>query len=496
MPLLIAAGSAAADGGRTAPTPASKPAVFPLKLSENRRYLVDQNGTPFLIVADSPQGLVGRLTPKEAEYYFTDREAHGFNVLGWMNVVCAGRDYPTNTYAATPDGIRPFTAFLPGGSDYTFYDLSKPNEAYFARLDHILQLATAHHFAVFLDPVETRGWLPTLRRNGPQAAYKYGQFLGRRYGRFANVLWISGNDFAAWHASENGALSQAAKNGIRSLVRTWRARNDDALVQAVAKGIKASAPRQLQTSELEPPTSSSFDDPAWRSLLDLNGTYTYSPTYIQMLHSYNQRPIAPTFLEEAHYESAHDGPPPDDGVPYVLRKQAYSTILAGGAGQFYGNDYIWPFKDGWREKIDSAGVQQIAFWKDFFVSLPWQNLIPDQDRAVLSFGSGSVCDLNTRVSKCDYALAARSGDGSVVVIYLPGLRTIRVNLGVLSQAAYARWFDPSNGAYIPIGRKTQLNSGIQEFTPPGKNHSGDGDWVLLLIATKKGPRSASRSTVK
>ena len=207
VPLLILARSPTVAAGRTAPTPASKPAVFPLKLSENRRYLVDQKGTAFLIVADSPQGLMGRLTEKEAEYYFADREAQGFNALGWIDVVCAGRDYPTNTHAATPDGIRPFTAFLSGGSDYTFYDLRKPQEAYFVRLDHILQLATAHHLAVFLDPMETIGWLPTLRRNGVQAAYQYGQFLGRRYGSFANVLWISGNDFRTWHASEDGALS-------------------------------------------------------------------------------------------------------------------------------------------------------------------------------------------------------------------------------------------------------------------------------------------------
>jgi len=39
-------------------------------------------------------------------------------------------------------------------------------------------LATRHHFAVFLDPMETIGWLPTLRRNGVQAAYAYGHFLG------------------------------------------------------------------------------------------------------------------------------------------------------------------------------------------------------------------------------------------------------------------------------------------------------------------------------
>src|ERR1700686_576323 len=37
-------------------------AAYPLKLSANRRYLVDQKGKPFRIVGDTPQGLMGRLS--------------------------------------------------------------------------------------------------------------------------------------------------------------------------------------------------------------------------------------------------------------------------------------------------------------------------------------------------------------------------------------------------------------------------------------------------
>lgn len=476
--LLLAVAGLILPARRTPPSAAAPAAVFPLQLSHNRRYLVDQDGTPFLIVADSPQALMSRLTEKDADSYFADREAHGFNTLGWINVACAGVNYPENRFAATPDGIRPFTAFLAGGSDYTSYDLTKPNEAYFVRLDHMLQLAAKHHFAVFLDPAETNGWLPTLRRNGMKAAYEYGEFLGRRYSHFDNLLWISGNDFRTWRAGESGALPAAAEEGIRPLVHTWDERDDDALVQAVARGIRAAAPRQLQTLELEPLSTSSFDDPAWIPLIDLNGTYTYGPTYLQMLHSYNQKPTAPTFLMEARYEFERTGDPLDEGAPSLLRKQAYWTMLSGGTGQFYGNGYIWPFKDGWRKNLDTDGVLQIQYWKDFFLALPWQNLIPDQKREVLVSGSGPPCTLQTRVSECATALAASSSDGSVAVVYIPANRTIQVNMAVLSHASEASWFDTSNGNRKRIG--TFSNTGIREFTPPGKNHSGDEDWVLLL----------------
>jgi hypothetical protein len=435
-------------------------AAFPLRLSENHRYLVDQNGKPFLIVGDTPQGLMGRLTEQDAEYYFADREAHGFNALGWVDAMCAGNDYPTNKDAVTPDGIKPFNGYVAGGTDFRHYDLSKPNEAYFARLDHILQSAARHHLLVFIDPIETIGWLPALRNNGEKAAFAYGQYLGNRYKGYSNVAWLNGNDFNLWTIPE-----------------------DDKLVQAVSKGIRSVAPNQLQTVELNVRTSSSFDDARWIPLIELNSTYTYSPTYIQMLHSYNQSPAAPAYLVEGHYDWENVGEPPDFGTPYVLRKQDYWTMLTGGTGQFYGNKYTWSFTDGWKEKIDTPAVEQLAIWKKFFSSLPWQDLVPDQDHKVLTAGFGTFGNVDTRVSESDYATAAKTSDGSAVIVYVPTVRALTIDMSCLGGAAKAQWFDPSHGSYQDVPGGPFNNSGSKEFTPPGKNHAGDGDWVLLLQAS-------------
>lgn len=440
---------------------AAAQASYPLKLSENHRYLVDQNGKPFLIVGDTPQGLMGRLSEQDVEYYFADREAHGFNALGWIDVMCAGNDYPTNKDAVTPDGIKPFTGYVAGGTDFTHYDLSKPNEAYFVRLDHIVQLAEKHHLLIFIDPIETIGWLPALRNNGMKAAYAYGQYLGNRYKGHANVAWLNGNDFNHWTIPE-----------------------EDSLVQAVSKGIRSEAPNQLQTVELHVRTSSSFDDPRWIPLIELNSVYTYSPTYIQMLHSYNQKPVAPAYLVEGHYDWENVGEPPDFGTPYVLRKQDYWTILTGGTGQFYGNKYTWSFADGWKDKIDTPGVEQLGIWKKFFSSLPWHDLVPDQDHTVLTGGIGTYGDVDTRVSESDYATAARTPDGATVVVYVPMVRAITLNMSCLRRSAKARWFDPSNGSYVDAANGEVANNGSHQFTPPGKNHAGDGDWVLLLEAAR------------
>jgi hypothetical protein len=453
-------GGAAFPSGQHLPPPerpSASSAAYPLKLSANRRYLVDRNNNPFLIVADSPQGLIGHLTEAQADIYFANRQAHGFNAAGWIDAECAGHDYPGNPDGSTPDGIRPFTGFISGGTDYTHYDLTKPNAAYFARLDHIITLAAKHGIFVFLDPIETIGWLGTLRNNGLTAAYAYGQYLGRRYQGFSNLAWLNGNDF-----------------------NTWRDPKDDSLVQAVAKGIKSADPGHLQSVELNVFTSSSFDDPTWVPLISLNGTYTYSPTYIQMLHSYNQKPVAPAYLMEAHYDLEDVGKPPDYGTPSVLRREEYWTMLCGGAGQFYGNRYTWSFVSGWESHLDTVGVTQLTIWKRFFTSLPWQDLVPDQDHTVVIAGLGTYGTLQTRVSQSDYCTAAKTPDGTHVVAYMPTAREITVNMASLKAPAKARWFDPTNGTFtiVPGGRFT--NTGTRKFTPPGKNHDGESDWVLVL----------------
>lgn len=459
---LLCATAACAQAIATPPSisNAQSPA-YPLKVSATRRYLVDQNNIPFLIAGDSPQPMVAKASAADAAVFFEDRQAHGFNAM-WINILSAGPYYYSPDDGSTYDGIRPFTSYLPGGMDIARYDLAKPNNAYFARVDQILSLASDHHMVVFLNPIETGGWLSTLRNNGRAAAYAYGRYLGNRYKRFANIIWLNGNDFNTW------------KNPV-----------DDDLVTAVALGIKSVDPVHLQTIELNVETSSSFDDPAWFRIISLNSTYTYSPTYFQMWHSYNQTPIAPTFFVEGHYDLSVDlDHPKDYGTPLVLRRQEYWATLSGGKGQLYGNGYTCYFMPGWKYFVDTVGVSQFVIWHAFFSSLPWQDLVPDEGHSVVTAGLGSLGNLGTRVSTSDFAIASKTPDGAFVVVYMPTAREITVNMASMNAPATARWFDPTNGAYTAIPGGPFANTGMRQFAPPGYNHDGDGDWVLLLNATE------------
>ncbi len=451
--------TAQVSGLQPKPSGTASPA-YPLKVSANGRYLVDQSDKPFLIVGDVPQALVTMVSTADAARYFDDRQSHGFNSM-WISALVAGPYYPDSPLdGRTYDGIRPFASYVSGGTDTAHYDLTQPNEAYFARLDQMVELAASHGMLVFLVPIETGQWVPTLRSNGPAAARAYGQYLGNRYKHFNNIIWLNGNDF-----------------------NTWKTASDDELLRAVAEGIKAAAPAQMQTVELNVYTSSSLDDPTWVPIISLNSTYSYSATYIQMLHSYNQTPVLPTYLVEAHYDLERVGKPQDYGTATVLRRQGYWAMLSGGKGQLYGSAYTWTFASGWKFYLGTVGVTQLTIWDKFFSSLPWQDLVPDQDHTVVTAGFGTFGTLQTRVSESDFCTASKTPDGSFVVAYMPTARTVTVNMASLKRAARASWFDPSSGLSKTIPGGPFANKGTQQFTPPGKNQDGDDDWVLLLDAS-------------
>jgi len=426
--------------------------VYSVKISAPGRYLVDQNNAPFLIVGASPQAMAVNVSLADAASYLADRATNGFNTV-LMEVLC-------NTYTggrangSMLDGTLPFTNTIPST---TSYDLTAPNETYFARIDQIVRMAATNGIQVMLDPIETGGWLTTMLDNGTANCRAYGQYLGNRYKDFPNVIWFSGNDF-----------------------QNWQNANDDAVVTAVALGIKDEDTNHLQTIELNYFSSSSLDDPNWAPIVGLNGAYTYYPTYDEVLHAYRQSTNTPTFLEEANYEfeSLISGEPLTTAP--ILRKQEYWTILSGGlAGQLYGNHYTWAFLSGWQTNLETLGTLEMKYVTALFAPRAWYNLIPDTNHVVVTAGYGTYSS-SGYVANNNYLTAARTPDGTLVIAYTPVIQQFTVDMSKLNGPVVARWYEPTTGAYIPIAGSPLPNTGTRNFTPPGNNTDGDGGWALVL----------------
>jgi hypothetical protein len=449
--------------------------VYPLKASGNNRYLVDQSNAPFLMVGDSPQHLITNLSLKEAAAFMANRRDYGINTL-WINLLCIFTHASCNREAKTFDGIVPF--LVPG-------DIATPNPAYFQRVDEVLRIAANHGMVVLLDPIETVSWLDILRKNGKSKAYEYGQYLGKRYSDFPNIIWMHGNDF-----------------------QSWRNAADDALLQAVARGIRSIDANHIHTVELNYDTSGSLEDKSWEPLIDLDAAYTYLPNYAQVLTEYNRHNFKPVFMVEANYEFESVGA--DVGSTQNLRRQEYWAMLSGAAGQLYGSAHSWQLQKGWEANLDTSGVIQLSYMKNLFVSRKWYEMVPDQTHTVVTDGydrlSCIVGNFVTYVSEDHDSLisrafgrirrhsgigsitsntcatAARASDGSLVMVYMPTIRAITVDMSKLTGMTTARWYDPTSGEYTDVKGSPFANEGSRQFIPSEANKSGEGDWVLVLEA--------------
>lgn len=458
--------SSPALAATTASGPVSPSLVFPLKASPNKRFLVDHNGAPVLLVGDSPHSLFTNISEASAAQYFSDRAAHGVNAL-WaeilVNTAVGGR-----ADASTYDGIVPFT---------TANDFSTPNPAYFQRVDDMVHLAAQYGMTIFMDALENDGWMTIVEQNGPTKDWNFGAYLGHRYKGFPNIVWIVGNDFQTWKSNPTD--------------------NADAL--AIIQGILSADNNHLLTTELNYNMSGSLDDSLLAPYSTLAGAYTYFPAYYEVQSQYNNAVTTPVFLEESYYEGDSYGTlTPTTATTLMLRKIAYESILSGStAGYMYGSTY-WKFQSGWQTGIDSPGAADLARWGAFFKSIAFYKLAPDQSHTFVTSGYGTPSGNNAGNLQTDsYVTAAITADGSLGVIYLPVANTtITVNMTKFPGTVNAQWFDPTSGTRTAISGSPFTNTGTHSFAAPGSNSSGDPDWILLFqthssvraplrIATKK-----------
>ena len=97
-----------------------------LKISENRRFLVYEDGTPFFYLGDTGWELFHRLTRDESEKYLENRRAKGFTVIQAVAL-------------AELDGLN--TPNAEGNKPLIDNDPLKPNEAYFEHVDWVIRKA-------------------------------------------------------------------------------------------------------------------------------------------------------------------------------------------------------------------------------------------------------------------------------------------------------------------------------------------------------------------
>jgi hypothetical protein len=447
FPLLVTIAAALWPSGA-----ASAPSVR-LRLSENRRYLEYEDGTPFFYLGDTAWELFHRLDREEVDRYLADRAEKGFTVI--QAVVLAqvgGLDVP-NSYGDVPLIDK---------------DPTKPKEAYFRHVDYAVN--KAEELGLFVGMLPT--WGSHWKFNGGRPrlftvknAQAYGRFLGRRY-REKPIIWILGGD-------EN-----PVEEGER------------AVAEAMAKGLgEGDGGAHLITYHPRGPGRSSdfFHAAGW---LDFNMFQSSHAAHdhdngLFAAHDYALTPAKPTLDGEPRYECIPVGFYFKDKDRHNrfdaadARQAAYWSLLAGACGHTYGNNNIWQmWKPGrraiihanipWYEALDHPGAFHMGYVRRLFESRPFTRLAPDQSLIVdgTATGGGKI-------------RAAIARDGSFAFFYSPRGEKFTVDSSRIKKTGRKVkeiWYDPRYGVSYHI--HTADTVAYQTYTPPT---SGRGnDWILIL----------------
>ncbi len=435
---------------------------FPLKVGENRRHLVDQAGTPFLYQADTPWMLFTKLTEAEAKDYIARRKEQGFTAL---QVMLTGFLGMTNLA-----GDRPFAGTPPE------QDFARPDDKFFVHVDRVVAEARRQGLMLAIAPAWSgccgEGWAgkekdgapKPLNANGAEKSRDLGRWLGERYRKYDNVMWILGGD--------NDPDNARAE------------------IRALGLGLKDTAPHQLITYHAASTHSSTDVWPADEPWLDVSMVYSYfrgfdkawnkdQPDIYEVSHAESTKiPVRPFFLGESTYEGEHG----DWGSALQARKQAYWCVLGGGFGHAYGSP-DWNMPANWREVLELPGADSLKHLRTLLGSRPWWKLIPDVNNVVAVEGRGAF-------ATNDQTVTGLADDGSFALSYLPTRRPLTIDLSKVSGAKVtASWFNPRTGEATSVGSITEKKR--RQFQPPA-----DGDWVLVLEDAGRKPSDLSKPSFR
>lgn len=424
-----------------------------LKVSDNRRYLVTQDGKPFFWLGDTAWELFHRLDREEASKYLTDRKNKKFTVI--QAVVLAELDGlgTSNPYGETPLKNN---------------DPTKPREPYFQHVDFVINKANELGLYIALlptwgDKVFKDAWGVGPEIFNVENAHSFGKWLGNRYKNRKNIVWVLGgdrnprndNDVAIWRAMANGIA-----DGVGG--------HDNALMTFHPQ------PNDLQDAG----SAKWFHNDDW---LDFNmfqtGHCRENNVWDRIQVAYNKTPVKPVLDAETLYEDhpvCFNSKDLGTSSAYDIRKHAYLDVFAGAFGHTYGCHDIWQMYSPnrapingphypWYVALDLPGASQMQYLRTLIESKPMLDRVPDQSLIADALGN------NDRIQ------ATRGKD--YLFVYSAQGKPFAVIMGRISGSQLkGYWYDPRNGESKEI--ETVENIGKKTFSPPTQGYGQD--WVLVL----------------
>lgn len=399
-----------------------------LKVSADKRYLVHDDGTPFLWIGDTAWVAGLKATAEDWAEYVSDRRKKRFALV---------QISPASEWGAATDrqNNKPFADA----------DLRQWNPEYWRAFEAKIQHANENGLYVLLNGIME----PVSRYPKPETATLFARnIVARLYGNF--VLFSPSFD----SNERQVALGNAVGKALRE------ATDVHLITQHPATSLKTTMEYYEQ------------------DYLDFVGVQTghaggrrdvvYAHALEWNLVAYNVENHKPVVNMEAFYDAAGTTdqlPAKFRGTALDARAVGYISLLTGAKGYTYGAYGLWNWQTDeshpyvWRKAMAFPSSMHMMHMHDFFAAIEWWKLEPASDVVK-----------NAGRTPTDAIVLAKAATSDLAVAYTSNAERIDIDLSKL-RVTHFQWHNPVTG----LAEKTAaVTSGV--FTKP----SGWEDAVLLL----------------
>lgn len=434
-----------------------------LIISDNQRYLVHENGTPFFWQGETGWLLPERLDRAEAEWYLQCCREAGYNVVQ-IQVIDAVPAYNIYGQPSHIDG-------------WNFSNINRPGVyGYWDHLDYIVDMAQQN--GIYIGMVCIWGGLVKEGKLSVADAKHYGTFLAQRYGSKPNIIWFMGGDIQGDVKPEVwNALATSIKAIDKTHLMTYhpRGRYTSAKWWAQAPWLDfhtfQSGHRKYgqRMGNTDYPIPDNTEEDNW---MYVDSTWAYQPMkpVLDAEPSYEDIPMGLHDKNEPRWQAAD------------VRRYAYWSVFAGSCGHTYGHNAImqmlkpgYPTSYGdagdvktWFQALHDPGFNQMKYLKCLMLSLPYLERVPDQT-VVMENGE-----------KYERLIATRGTDYLLVYNYTS--RPMKIDFTKISGAKKnVWWMNADTGALRYLG---EYDSKVLTFQPQ-KVGTDIEDGVLIAIDAQK-----------